>query len=143
MQPRVLERDRGVIGRGAEHLDLFPLEYPPRNVPDGEDPDRGVVVEERDREHRANRRLAGLAPGHPGIGEEVGRGQETPVVQRPRLDRTEPGSREVVGGLEPAGAGDGDEPEAVVGQLEERGPRAAEEQQQRVDDLAAERGDVE
>ena len=79
VQAGVLERHRGVIGRGPEHLDLFPLEHPPRPVADREDTDRGVVVEERDREHRPDRHRTGLEPAigrrrrHCGVREEVGR----------------------------------------------------------------------
>src|SRR5882762_10282032 len=92
MQTGVREGDRCVICRGPEHLDLALLEYPARPVADREDSDRTVIVEERDREHRWDRRLeTGLAPGRrrPVVDEEIGRSHEATVAQRPRLDGTE------------------------------------------------------
>src|SRR5207249_6416836 len=57
VQTSVRERDRCVTRCCFEHLDLVRPEYPPRPVADRENPDRAVVVEERHREHRYDRRL--------------------------------------------------------------------------------------
>ena len=75
VQASVLERHGRVVRRRPEHLDLFPLEHPARSVADGEDADRGVLVEERDREHRADRNLGGrltIRDRQAGTGEEIG-----------------------------------------------------------------------
>ena len=142
-EPRLLERDGGLVGEILEPTDLLRAEGAPGHVADREHPGDPAADRQRHRQHRAvpgplDERAGRGGEGEAGIGQDIGRGDRAPLAHR------EAGERFVLG--DPGAAGERvprtrgrDHHQAVRGglQLPQHGQGAAEQRADRLRDVPA------